>query len=288
MSKRAPDGEVTQIFLHLPKTGGRTLETVFRRQFRSERVYGVYAPSPDEAVDRYERLDDDEKRRYRAIAGHVAVTMHEMVPGPCVYVTLLRDPVKRVISSYYYARRNTGHPEHRTIVENDMSLPEVVRSGIIPMFDNGQARVLGDWWGEYGTCPPEAADWAMENIDRHVAVAGLTERYDESLLLMGLELGWSWTKMPYVRHNVAPSRPHAEDLPEETVELIREFNRVDLELYRRVEERFERRIEATGAGFRALAAAFPLMKWVHAHQRGLRARARRLLGADRPTGGDGR
>lgn len=277
-----PGGRATRrrtvIFLHLPKTGGRTLEAVLQRQFGADGVFSVYEPSPHEAMRRYERLSDAERREYEAIAGHVDIRMHEKVPDECEYVTLLRDPVSRVVSSYFYARRSPGHSKHAAITDNEMGLADVIRSGIMPMLDNGQTRVLSGWWGEVGECPPEAADEAMENIDRHVAVAGVTERFDESLLLMGRELGWSWPKMLYVSRNVSRDRPRAEDLPEETVDLIREHNRVDTELYRRVQKRFEEAVAGLGTPFSLAAATFRGANRAYGRVKGLRDRMGRVLG----------
>lgn len=288
MPDPAPEGRVTPIFLHLPKTGGRTLRTIFMRQYGRERVYDAYASPVDAAIERYEALPEEEKRAYRALIGHVPIHMHEKMPGPCIYVTLLRHPVERVISTYYYVCRNPDHPKHEAIVGAGMSLSDVVRNGILPMVDNGQARVLANWWGEYGACPPEVGDRAMENIERHVAVAGLTARYDESLVLMGRELGWSWTRMLYVRRNVSASRPRAEDLPEETIAAIRDLNRVDLDLYRRVEERLDRTVRAAGSSFHAEVAAYRRALRLYGGWRGLRSRAGRLAGRLRGTGTAGR
>lgn len=267
----------TLIFLHLPKTGGRTLEMVIRRHFGSDRVFGVYAPQPAQALERYDGLSEQEKREYRAIVGHAPMDMHRKVPGPCVCVTLLRHPVDRVVSTYYFARRTESHPGYAPIHEQDMSLGETVESGVIPMLDNGQTRVLGEWWGEYGTCPPEAADRAMENIDSHVAMAGLTERYDESLLLMARTFGWPWWSMLYVRRNVAPNRPPAAEIPRDVLSRIEELNQVDLDLYRRITERFDQEIAAAGTRFSAEARAFQGANRVYPHYRALRSKTGRLL-----------
>lgn len=37
----------TLIFLHIPKTGGRTLATVLRRQYGPSRVFEAYSHPPD-------------------------------------------------------------------------------------------------------------------------------------------------------------------------------------------------------------------------------------------------
>lgn len=271
----------TVIFLHLPKTGGRTLTSVFRRQYGRSRVFEAYAPSAEEAIERYKDLSDEEKVEFRAIVGHVPITLHREVPGPCTYVTLLRHPIERVVSDYHYVHRTPSHPKHEVVRQEDVDLAAAVRSGIMPMLENGQTRVLSGWWGEYGECPPEAADRAMENIDRHVAVAGVTERFDESLLLMRRELGWSRRKTLYVSRNVSSDRPRVEDLPEETVDVIEEHNRVDMELYRRVRTRLDEAVADLGRPFSLAVAAFRGANRVYSRVQGLRGRLEGALEPER-------
>lgn len=68
--------------------------------------------------------------------------MHLSVPGPSVYITMLRDPVRRVVSTYHYIRRQQGHPLHRSFSDPAMPLERALDSGLIQMFDNGQTRAL--------------------------------------------------------------------------------------------------------------------------------------------------
>jgi hypothetical protein len=109
--------------------------------------------------------------------------------------------------------------------------------------NNGQTRLLGS----DVMAPGEPADHstlerAMAFIDRDDVVAGLQDRFDESLLAMVTALGWGW---PAVRRvNVTGSRPRVADLAPETVSLIRERNALDLALHDHVRARLELRLDA--------------------------------------------
>jgi hypothetical protein len=72
-------------------------------------------------------------------------------------------------------------------------------------------------------------------------VVGLSERLEESLALMKLRFGWKLTS--YSSFNVTRSRPKKDDLPKATLDLIREKNAFDIELYECGREIFENAVK---------------------------------------------
>src|ERR1700678_704934 len=97
----------SNIFFHLPKTGGQTFHNLISREYRHEQVLTTHCGLLTPAV--WEHFTQGVKRfrqlpRYRAITGHMKFGIHEMLPGPSRYVTFLRDPVKRFASYYYMLR----------------------------------------------------------------------------------------------------------------------------------------------------------------------------------------
>jgi hypothetical protein len=79
---------------------------------------------------------------------------------------------------------------------------------------------------------------AKRNIEESFAVVGLTERFDETLILLHETFGWS--RLHYVSANVAPRQ--AVELPDDVRNLIEEHNQLDIELYRHAGERFDEAI----------------------------------------------
>ena len=60
------------------------------------------------------------------------------------------------------------------------------------------------------TCTPEIYAKAVQHIDRHFSVVGLSERFEESLALMRLKHGWQLKS--YSSFNITRSRPRKRDL----------------------------------------------------------------------------
>jgi hypothetical protein len=95
---------------------------------------------------------------------------------------------------------------------------------------------------------------AKRNLKAGFAIAGLTERFDETVMLLKREFGW---RRPfYIPVNVAPKRQRNEIVRPETIEIIRSKNKLDLELYDFAQSLFEQRVQQAGDGFAAEVAAF--------------------------------
>jgi hypothetical protein len=231
--------EPTVVFLHIGKTGGTTLRRVLRRQYPESEMMVVRARARprEETLADFAKLPEVERARPRLILGHTVFGLHELVPRPSTYITLLRRPVSLVLSQYGFVRRTPGHRHHQAA--QSMGLEEYLASGLAQEMNNSQTRALaGAVEVPYGENPPELLELAKRNVEEHCRVVGLTERFDESLVLFGLAFGWS--RLSYVRANVASKRvvPSPAGLAE-----IERLNALDLELYDWAEQRLQAAID---------------------------------------------
>ena len=240
------DDRPTVIFLHVGKTAGATMRRALRRQFGRGEVLEVRSPTVppgrlrrDGAVAWFASLPEAERQRPRLIMGHMTYGLHEFVPRPSEYVTLLREPVALVRSQYGHVRRHEGHLLH----EQAKAYPDIgsyIESGLSLEMDNSQTRAFaGDTTTPFGACTPEMLATAKSNLVRF-AVAGTTERFDESVVAMIRAFGWR--RVRYVTTNVDPHRAARAPLTDRELALVGEHNALDLELYAWAEERFQREV----------------------------------------------
>lgn len=246
----SPDAEPTIIFLHVGKTAGLSMRRVLRRQFPAGRIMDLRDPGTEPVrmrregtASRFAALPEAQRSRPRLIMGHTTYGIHEHVPRASTYITMLRRPTSLIVSLYHYVLRNERHALHDEVVRAGMSLEEFVRSGISLETDNSAVRAIaGDTTTPFGGCTPEMLETVKANVERDFSVVGLTERFDESLLLLGRTFGWR--NLHYVRINVAAEGTQRAPIPPETLELIEDQNRLDAELYRWSAERLEDAIAA--------------------------------------------
>jgi hypothetical protein len=248
MTSRDTTARQTVIFLHLPRTAGTTLHRIIERQVRPEGIFSI-GWTEQESVQAYRGLSQARKAEIRMIRGHLAFGLHEFVPGPSTYFTLLRNPIERVISYYYFIRRTADHYLYDFALSEATTLEEFVESRAHINIDNAQTRMLSGKWFEpgFGECTEDILEMAKENLQEHFAVVGLTERYDETLVL--LKKAFGWRNVFYARQNVTASRPRQAELPSTTLDLIAQHNQLDRELYRYAVTLFEEGVRQQGPSF---------------------------------------
>jgi glycosyltransferase involved in cell wall biosynthesis len=235
----APWAGARPILLHLPKAAGSTLLRIMEREIAPAEVVRVYDDGV--SVDTLRSLGSPDG--VAAVAGHMAFGVDRFLPGRNVYLTMLRDPVERVVSHYRYLRANPHLRVHDEALRGVESLEDyVVASPLAELINNGQTRLLG---GDV-LAPGIPADEgtlarALIVVGRSDVLVGIQERFDESLLLFRRAMGWGYPA--YRRENAAPG---PIELSPELAELIRERNALDVELHRAAQRRVAADLSAAG------------------------------------------
>ena len=227
------------IFLHLPKTAGQTLVHIMKRQYGPDAVLSLYSSSFGEELRMMPRQQTD---TIRLIIGHLYFGVHSFFPGLSIYLTMLRDPVDRIISHYYFVRSNPTH--YLYSLAQQTSLAEFIVSCNRLEPNNDQTRLLAgkDYLPDSGECTQEMLPMAKKNLQEHFSVVGLTEEFDVSLLLFKHILNW---KTPfYVRRNVTRQRPRKEEISKKTLAVIEQYNKLDMELYHYGKAIFQQQLHA--------------------------------------------
>ncbi|MDZ7657530.1 MAG: sulfotransferase family 2 domain-containing protein [Sulfurimicrobium sp.] len=227
------------VFVHIPKTGGMTFYSMIREIYRPSELHKINPAA--ESIETYKNLPRARKDRLKAIYGHMDYGLRDLLPADSAYVTLMRHPVERVISHFYYVRRTENDPRHELAMHS--SLYDWVANCKLEEMENGQTRKLSGMAAgvKFGECSTEVLAQAKTNIARDFALVGITERYDETYLLMSRIFGWPIKNYPSI--NVAKWKPGQSEIPAKTLRLIEKFNALDMELYDYATRLFAKKIE---------------------------------------------
>lgn len=207
------------VFIHMNKTGGRTVRYILRSSYGLHHceVQPWHArwkgpPFSTKDLQRVRRLYP----KLRSIAGHRVTGYEDLRDGGAhlKYFTIMRDPLKSCASRFQY---------HVNVKRKDREL----------VFEDW---IQQDWIRNYQTKWIAGSDDVAEAIriiqDKNIFV-GLTERYDESMLmlkaLVANDLNISYRKVNVARDNTIKAQLLST---ESTRQMLIEAQTADLELYR--------------------------------------------------------
>jgi len=202
--------EAMIVCLHIPKTGGTSFNVILENSFG---IRNCHTNQTDRST--FTQADFEFARKcypgLRSIVGHNLVDPGQLKVSDPFFMTILREPIARVISHYQYSVQN-GH--------NKKSFAETLRAS--ENLENLQVKLIA------GSRDLDKAKRFLEQC----AFVGLTEKFDLSLRVLEGLSPWK-LQLNYERRVVARGND-VKDLvksDERLLELAREYNKLDIELY---------------------------------------------------------
>ncbi len=127
------------VSVHVPKTAGIALRAALTQAWPSHRVFLDYADrpldpaaamhiDPDGFRERWQRMLPDILAGYDVAHGHFNPAKYAGVPN-ARWITFVREPVRRLVSHYYFWRAwpRSGNRLHEYMLDNALSLYEFAR-----------------------------------------------------------------------------------------------------------------------------------------------------------------
>lgn len=226
------------IFLHIPKAGGTSFFELLRRHYGTESVFHILTEKGKNNVEQFEQLTPDQKAKIHFISGHVSYGFHQQLKIPPDYITILRNPVDRVLSNYYYIRSNKNHRLHDKV--NNLTFEEYLSSGENPQLDNGMTRLISGEHPPIGQCDEKMLEKAKKNLKNDFAIVGILERQKESMLLFKEYFQWNFFPVFEVKN----AGKYDQRIDKRTLRLVNEMNALDVELYKWSVERLDNKVSA--------------------------------------------
>ncbi len=191
-------------------------------------------------------------RNFRVLIGHSVYGMHHFAAGEFRYFTMLRDPVARAISHYFFIKQpgwkpNT-HNAAQKVLHNAVPLKDIFDATAKTkrrlmgtwLVDNMQTRYLAGfphYWR--GKASSQLLKAAKHNLRHRYVTFGLQDEFDASLEQIAGALNWT------IGPEGGEVRPKAtrisKTVDQDDIEAVERFNRLDSELYDYAKELFRQR-----------------------------------------------
>ena len=231
-------------FLHIPKTAGLTMIYILNGFFNYSSIL------IEHSWDQLLPVLPKNFSKYRFVRGHFGYGFYRQFPKKPIYITMLRDPVEQSISNLEMLRREkksrlrydiSEKASFEELIETKIPLNQqtqfiAIDADVIESIKSSDLKNFSDFSFHHLTeySQPRFSDQKMIEIaKKHLyefSFVGLTEKFNESLLLLCYTLDW----VPILQKrkiNVGKKRVRQKDLSKKSLDIIKEKTNLDAELY---------------------------------------------------------
>jgi len=254
----------TLIHFHIPKTAGITLIDILRRKYNEKLIHlsiNTYNKASDgfTFINDFINLENKYKGRDICLTGHFPYGIHKYISTNYKYITVLRDPIQRVISDYHYTLNTVEHPFNKYYfknkkisledyikldpTENNPKMPDnvYISSAVSDLqYKSLSGRIFNNFYKPDNEINNLSFDEVKKNISKEFLVIGTFEKFDYFLILLKKYMKWNNFNIVSRRLNVSKNR---QTISAKIISLIEKYNSQDMELYEYVKKRFEKQIK---------------------------------------------
>ena len=163
------------IHLHVPKCAGSSINFAMAEARRGR----VLSGEPHRVIERLSaRCPQENDALFDAIGGHFQWGMHSYFSRPCVYFSVVRDPVERICSFFNFVHATPGHPLHPVFKADLVDLDNVTKDFI------RDTRGLWVSWSNY-FCFAYSGSQRARRGERGAVEAHVAREIDRGAMLIG-------------------------------------------------------------------------------------------------------
>jgi Sulfotransferase family len=208
------------IFIHIPKTGGTTINCIMNKtewqttpDFNYRHI--IYETKKSNSEDIFDPVNYDEYMGYNIFM-------------------ILRDPIDRLISEYYFIK---DRQEFLSLIQ---PVPRNFKQYVLSRQTNNYmiGFLVGKRMFDKNLVNNEDLELVLDTINNLNINVGIFESYSKSLSYFSSITGIKWPKNIDIKR-ITLNRPSIDQVSEEIKELIKKNNSLDFKLYNYCLEKFE-------------------------------------------------
>jgi hypothetical protein len=247
-----PQQDKKIVFHGINKSGSLCLAKVIRDAYakagRMEEIHSHYHSQPWIELDKYLDLF----RTTRPPGFFIAHYLFWQVPfddPELIFITQFRHPLTRHLSIYEWLRKR--HILGGGTPQSYPGFEEYVRAGAGKR--HAQIVHFSARYGEnfhrlqHSLTPEEMFERSIQNIERHVYFAGISELFEETIFVVAHICGLRNVSV-WKRDERNVGRPMSWTLEQKTIDLVHEVYRYDFKLYDWVKRRFQGLLDKISLG----------------------------------------
>ncbi len=235
-SKDEPRHRETVLFMHIAKTAGTAFRETMSENYKHSQIAYLYPHPPGLLVSALGLLPLEQRARFRLVMGHFQYGIHEFLPQESTYVTIVRRPVERVVSHYYYLLEM--QPELALNAGSTMSLVEMLEARRTTDLDNLMVRCfsgVNEFEVPVGHVDRRVYELAVDHLRTRFKFVGYQDRVDEAYAELQKLFDWQAKKSLEIVNRGARS---GAEIDEATRKAIEHWNQWDCKLYSEIRELF--------------------------------------------------
>lgn len=223
-------------FLKVHKAGSTTMQNLLFR-FGVRHDLKILLPKSGNYLYRAaEQVPLKPHEHYDIFACHTIYSktlFNNLLPGDSVTLGIVREPVRRMISSAYYYRDVYGFKYLKKIpkvnyIHNLVNFPEIYDKGLFSYTRNAMGWDFG-FPNNIKATDKDRIRHYLDELNSQFSLVMVMERFDESLVLMKRILNWSLLDILYIKTNTHEHRSVLLNNTEQTS--FRKSSFLDFEIY---------------------------------------------------------
>jgi len=224
----------TWVFSHIPKTAGTSLESYLLQAFSFKDVLHVNAPD----LNNLPQCVYLKNKYAKFITGHHPIhgMLYQLLADEkIVHLSMMREPLARVVSYYNYIASREYHALHKQI--KDLSFDGFLKQDELVELNNGQARrMAGFLHSDEKIKDHDLYYKAKYIVDHCFSLIGVTECFKQFHQLLAKKCGIAFHHLPPI--NRSKIKLQLADLSQQQCTTITQRNKVDIQLYQYVKSKF--------------------------------------------------
>ena len=112
------------VFDHLPKCGGTSVNYFLKNAYPKRASFNLNIDSPIKSTEEFKNFNLRKRQKTKLVYGHLANELRDFVNPESIWAVVVREPVDRIISHYFFVKRNKKHYLHEEVEEKNISLEE--------------------------------------------------------------------------------------------------------------------------------------------------------------------